>query len=558
MSGATPLLFVAAKLTGWALVHSLWQGVLLGVLYALARRGLPRGNARYCLGLITLAALVLCQAVTVGNLLRAPPSVIDGAFAVRPIHAMDGASPDPFLPAIGGFDAVLPWISALWLIGVLALSLRAWIQWRGLKKLVLTGEPASEWQQQLADMASSFKLRARVRLLCSKAVASPVLVGLMRPVILLPLAVACQFPVAQVRLILAHELAHVRRLDPLANLFQLVLETLYFHHPVVHWISREVRNEREVCCDALALSLSGGDRREYIEALAALGELHQRQLPLVLASNGGVLLDRVRIIAAPKRSIAQSLSASMVVAAMLAIALMLVTLTHEKRLAWQHDLPDAIQQTWQAPRLRAQELAPWPSLRPGDLSMRLVDVARPRALDDADEIPPIPDVSLHPVAKIAGLPAIVSRTARIAEMSLVRAVDSVASSEPTISGITPVQIQRPVYPQRAFEQGVEGSVLIEFGLDAGGHVLDTRVVGSTPPGVFDRAAIRALHGWRFTSPVGAQRQQRYRQTLTFELHGVQQGARSAEEIPARLPCKVVTGTHICRQLDEPRFGNVGP
>ncbi len=134
-----------------------------------------------------------------------------------------------------------------------------------------------------------------MRLLGSGASITPAVIGWLRPVVLLPLAVASGFPPAEIELILAHELAHIRRLDPLCNLLQVALETLQFYHPAVHWISRDVRREREVCCDALAVAVSGAARRDY---LAALLRLEQAQTPaLALAANGGVLLDRARLIA---------------------------------------------------------------------------------------------------------------------------------------------------------------------------------------------------------------------------------------------------------------------
>lgn len=144
-------------------------------------------------------------------------------------------------------DALLPWLVLAWSLGVLLLSLRAWRQWRGLKALVQMAALMPEWQGQVTTMAKRFGLRRRITVLCSKVIATPAVVGWVRPVILLPMAVVCNFPAAQIELILAHELAHLRRWDPFANLLQVVLETLCFYHPVVHWVSRDVHNEREIC-----------------------------------------------------------------------------------------------------------------------------------------------------------------------------------------------------------------------------------------------------------------------------------------------------------------------
>src|SRR6185436_16440590 len=97
--------------------------------------------------------------------------------------------------------------------------------------------------------------------------------GWLRPGILLPAAVALGFPAAQIELILAHELGHVRRWDYVVNLVQVVIETVLFYHPVVHWISRELRHEREICCDEMVLRVTRGHPHVYARTLASLEEL---------------------------------------------------------------------------------------------------------------------------------------------------------------------------------------------------------------------------------------------------------------------------------------------
>jgi uncharacterized protein involved in exopolysaccharide biosynthesis len=93
--------------------------------------------------------------------------------------------------------------------------------------------------------------------------------------------------------ILAHELAHVRRFDYVVNAGQCVLETLLFYHPVVWWISRCVREERENCCDDLVVKVCG-DRLAYARALATLEEFRGDIPDLAFAASGGSLLNRIR------------------------------------------------------------------------------------------------------------------------------------------------------------------------------------------------------------------------------------------------------------------------
>jgi len=108
----------------------------------------------------------------------------------------------------------------------------------------------------------------------------------------LPLSLLTRLPVDQVEALLAHELAHIQRLDWLWNGLQCVLESLLFFHPGAWWLSRRIRQEREHACDDLAVAACG-NAIALAEALAEL-ELHRHHFPrLVLAADGGSLMKRI-------------------------------------------------------------------------------------------------------------------------------------------------------------------------------------------------------------------------------------------------------------------------
>ena len=107
---------------------------------------------------------------------------------------------------------------------------------------------------------------------------SPAVVGVLLPTLILPLGLLTSMPPDQLRFILLHELAHVRRGDYLANLVQLFIEALLFFNPAVWWLSRQVRFEREACCDALAIAVAE-DRSGYARALARVAEQNLKPLP---------------------------------------------------------------------------------------------------------------------------------------------------------------------------------------------------------------------------------------------------------------------------------------
>lgn len=546
----------ASQLVGWTLVHFLWQGALLGLVYVVLRSAVPRGAARYWLGMATLFALALCPLLTLWALLgRIPDTVAADPVTTLAAVADSGAVAD-VAGAKSAFDALLPWLVLAWSLGVALHFVQAWRQWRALKALVRVAESIPRWQQRAARMAQRFGLQRRVTVLASRVVATPVLIGWLRPVILLPMAVVCGFPASQIELILAHELAHLRRWDPLANLFQLALETLYFYHPVVRWISRDVSNEREICCDQLALALGGGDRREFVTVLTELGELRERQNGFLLAANGGALLDRVELMMLPGRQVAQARKGAYVVALALAAALVVLTL----RLQWvQAQLEARMDST--VIRLRTL-LLPVPLPAPASLAaIRLTD---------------LPMLSLH----LAGTERDASKRdtgllssagafspmklpqapfARVATPVLMPAwrVPPVAATRVAAPSIavtpTPTYVRQPVYPHTASRQGLEGEVVVEFSLAKDGSVRGLRAISANPVGVFEQSALDAVHDWRYAVPEGATSGERYRQTVAFTLNRphIEPHARdSMRDVQARSDCQVVTGTHICRWLDD--------
>lgn len=195
----------------------------------------------------------------------------------------------------------LPWLVWLWLTGVVVCSLRPvwglWMQWR-LRRVGLS-VVSDELQRTLVQLTHRMGLRRFVRLAESACVNVPMVVGYMRPMILLPASILTGLTPNQLESLLAHELAHVRRHDWLVNALQVVVETLLFYHPAVWWLSNRIRNERELCCDDVALAVVG-DRAVYARMLLRVEELRHANpgktmsAPSSIAATGGDLVHRVR------------------------------------------------------------------------------------------------------------------------------------------------------------------------------------------------------------------------------------------------------------------------
>lgn len=137
-----------------------------------------------------------------------------------------------------------------------------------------------------------------MRLLVSDAIQVPAVVGWLRPAILMPVAAFAGFPAGYLDALLGYELAHIRRHDFLVNMLQGTAEALLFYHPALWWVSQQIRIERELCCDDVAVA-SSGDVLTYARALAELESLRPAHASLAVAANGGSLVNRIRRLLAP-------------------------------------------------------------------------------------------------------------------------------------------------------------------------------------------------------------------------------------------------------------------
>jgi D-alanyl-D-alanine endopeptidase (penicillin-binding protein 7) len=268
---------------GWALLNFLWQGVVIGLVAALLLAVLRGAPARWRYGVCALS-LVLCLVLPLVQCLDAVPSDADFIGELSPLAAQ--------MPAL-----VAAWaLGASVMFGRLALGL-AWVA-RARRR----SEPApAEWQARLDALARRLGVTRRVSLRLLPELAGPIALGTLKPCVLLPAALLTRLPVSLIEALLAHELAHVRRWDYLANLLQSAVEALLFFHPVVWWLSARLRAERELVADDLSAQALG-DSRRLAQALHALSELDPDPMtpPLAPAARGGDLLHRIERLLAPR------------------------------------------------------------------------------------------------------------------------------------------------------------------------------------------------------------------------------------------------------------------
>lgn len=566
---------------GRSLLHFFWQGALIGLAYLLWRPFCRNVIARYRLG---MSALLSMLALPLATLIWLWPSsgIAENTNAVT-LPVFGDVIEATAIQFAHGFQWE-PWFVGLWLFGVCLIATRSFLHWRRLTRLVreAVALPPS-WQTLLEELCTRFRVARSVRLVSSLNIDTPTLIGWLKPVILLPASLFSGFSPAQIELIIAHELSHVRRFDYLANLAQVVIETLLFYHPVVHWISRDVRQARESCCDDLVLTLGGGNAVVYARTLADLEELHHDFGSAVpaLGVGGGVLFARIRRIVDPLQLVSTDFPASRgnattvpILLACVGVALALLRL-HALHgsvadvvsqapvqsialLSGNPHLADArMSASAQALAASASPVASTadpvlPKTHVGEeikvISVeRLIEpAARPHivltSLAPADRS--VADirsqrVALAPIA-IASVAETVSSPPTSVDTSIVaeqRTTDSAlpiaAPADTASTGPVPERVVQPQYPTEALKARVTGKVDLDFRIAADGSVRDIRVLHSQPSGVFEQASIAALKQWHFADGGNTVR---YQRSFAFT---------RADNVMET--CREVTGSHICRR-----------
>ena len=301
------------QLIGWALLHSLWQGIIIVAFLKIAMIFLRKAsaNARYILAYVSLVLILMLPLFTgwityrstlnsfsassanqAGNLFETDGKVIDTSEQIqifqtnKPLHS--------WTDNLYRIENLLPWLVMIWFSGVFICSLRlfgAWSYTQRLRKRETQSE-LEMWQVKLKYPCSQLGIKKAILLLESSLVKVPTVVGWLKPIILLPPSALTGLTPQQLELILVHELAHIRRNDYLANLFQTVIETLLFYHPAAWWVSRRIRVERENACDDIAVTING-DAVMYARALTKMERLRKTAPQLAIAADGGSLVNRI-------------------------------------------------------------------------------------------------------------------------------------------------------------------------------------------------------------------------------------------------------------------------
>ncbi|WP_343690567.1 M56 family metallopeptidase [Chitinophaga sp.] len=294
---------------GWALLHSIWQGFLIFaclrlVLYIWSHMS-ARIKYNLCYlsmtGIFTWFCITLWQQVAAALRVRQATWVMIET-GVRQKHMnmpaiyQSQSSIKHFIPQL---EMWFPLVVALYVTGVAVMSIKLIMDLVQLKQIrnkqVLPID--AEWEKHLERLTARLRIPRKVQLLISTHIQVPVMIGFLKPLILLPVAMFNDLTAEQLEAILLHELAHIKRNDYLLNIFQSIVETILFFNPFIWWITKNIRLEREHCCDDLVIA-SQVQPLQYAKALVALEEyrLTVNALAMAAADNKQHLFHRIKRI----------------------------------------------------------------------------------------------------------------------------------------------------------------------------------------------------------------------------------------------------------------------
>jgi len=263
------------------LLHSLWQGLLSAVVAGLVIMFTQKRSSytRYNLLIATMALFFVSVVFTFCWQLA---GINEHVTASNQQPLLSGVlNEDVFQnnesnlteSVIAFFNRNANFIVLLWVMVVVLRSLQLLIDFRKIYVLkhYNTFNAGQYWNSRLKILSQQIGLNKTVILLQSGIAKVPMVVGHFKPVILFPVGIFTSLPQDEIEAILLHELAHIRRKDYIINMMQAVAELLFFFNPAVTWLSAAIRDERENCCDDIALG-HVKSRKQFVKALVAFQE----------------------------------------------------------------------------------------------------------------------------------------------------------------------------------------------------------------------------------------------------------------------------------------------
>lgn len=294
------------EIIGFTILHSLWQITLLWIILVAVLRLCPKASSavRYAFAISILILSVLTIAATAvyeWQLHATDEEIALPNVTIQTMNSVDIAVTQTLLSRIVDvLNASVPTLAWFWCAGLVVMGARfsgSFFYLRTLRAQDNIAAISPVWEQELKRLSVALGLQCEVAIATSARISSPLTLGSISPIILLPAGLLSGMSTSQIEAILVHELYHIKRHDYIINICQALIEVLLFYHPALWHINKIIREERENCCDDQTLAFCG-DAITYARALTQLQEINTLPKPTLAMSatepNAGNFSSRIK------------------------------------------------------------------------------------------------------------------------------------------------------------------------------------------------------------------------------------------------------------------------
>lgn len=291
---------------GYAIANSFWQVAILWLLASVVNNAFKvSSHTRYRVALTAqlasfgwfLGTLQFYFTACDKALQNAQQLALDNTFIYQPSQNNTGSN---LLAYVLKAEALLPYLSVAYMALLVVLTIR-WFRGYRYTQLVKTAgleKATMDWRVFVHSMAKRIGITQNVSIYFSSFAKTPLTIGFLKPIILVPLAAINNLSQQQLEAVLLHELAHIKRADYLVNLLVSIIEISLFFNPFTRLLGKTIQKEREHCCDdwVLQFQYSAG---MYAEALLRIAYMQTSSPAMAMSAvgkskKGGELLWRVK------------------------------------------------------------------------------------------------------------------------------------------------------------------------------------------------------------------------------------------------------------------------
>ncbi len=541
---------------GWALIHFIWQGMILVASYFVITRLFFKNkiHLHYWTGIFFIVLSLIIPIKEFIYQLQLTSELSASSFhqfkSNLPVIVSSGIlSPADMVVSL--IQKLIPYLVSIWMIVIVLISTnltKSWFELIRLSKNNAIRIP-NNLLHTLEKNSKLLRLKFKPIISISSQVVIPATFGFFKPVILLPASLISQLPQDQMEAILLHELCHIKRSDFIHNILQLLVETLFFYHPFTKWMSADIRKIREQCCDELVLKLETKPIL-YAKALTNLAVLFNQQNKgktsyLQIAATDGELLNRIKILMIQKKT------KSPLIHLISGILLSLVVLIFFTNMSKNNSLISVSKTSSESFIFSraSTEYENKPSyLIPNFNSLinneeKQKDISKNQLLQQEKIVQKSNLLAKKNITLQTNKTTEQKKRSKLELLSQSTQTSLETSPSPSLSALEemtspqseveqkdqsiplknrfPKLIYRvnPSYSRSLRKRGIEGDVILSFNINNKGRVMNIRVDKSSPLKLLDGNARQALKKWRFDkSTINEENiKNRYQQIFSFKL-----------------------------------------